>query len=45
MVEYAFTPEQKMLKDLCRQIAESKIRPVSAELDEKEEFPAQIMKI
>lgn len=33
-----------MLKDLCRQIAEEKIRPVSRELDEKEEFPTEIIK-
>jgi butyryl-CoA dehydrogenase len=45
MVNYFLTEEQKMLKDLCRQIAEEKIRPVSRELDEKEEFPAEIIKI
>jgi butyryl-CoA dehydrogenase len=45
LVEYALTEEQKMLKDLCRQIAEEKIRPVSREYDEKEEFPADIMKL
>lgn len=38
-VDYGFTEEQKMLRDLVRQIAEEKIRPVSRELDEKEEFP------
>ena len=45
MVNYFLTEEQKMLKDLCRQIAEEKIRPASRELDEKEEFPTEIMKI
>ncbi len=45
LVTYPFTEEQKMLKDLCRQIAEEKIRPVSREYDEKEEFPAEIIKI
>ncbi len=44
MVEYSFTEEQKMLKDLCREIAETKIKPFSRELDEKEEFPYEIMK-
>jgi butyryl-CoA dehydrogenase len=44
MVDYPLSEEQKMLKDLCRKIAEEKIRPYSRELDEKEEFPAQIMK-
>lgn len=45
MVEYFLTEEQKMLKDLTREIAETKIQPVSRELDEKEEFPAEIMRI
>ena len=45
LVDYSLTEEQKMLRDLCRQIAEEKIRPVSKELDEKEEFPVEIIKI
>ncbi len=44
MVEYPLTEEQKMLKELCRQIAEEKIKPFSRELDEKEEFPWEIIK-
>ncbi len=44
-VDYALTEDQKMLKDLCRQIAEEKIRPRSRELDEKEEFPSDIMAV
>ncbi|MFA6281108.1 MAG: acyl-CoA dehydrogenase family protein [Candidatus Omnitrophota bacterium] len=44
LVDYAMTEEQKMLRELCRQIAEEKIRPFSRELDEKEEFPADIIK-
>ncbi|MEK7238496.1 MAG: acyl-CoA dehydrogenase family protein, partial [Nitrospirota bacterium] len=35
---------QIMIRDLARQIAEDKILPVRAELDEKEEFPWDIMK-
>ncbi len=38
------TEDQKMLKDLARRIAEDKIMPVRAELDEKEEFPWEIMR-
>jgi len=34
-----------MIKDLARQIAEEKIVPVREELDEKEEFPWEIMKV
>jgi butyryl-CoA dehydrogenase len=44
IVQYALTEEQKMLRDLTRKIAEEKIKPYSRELDEKEEFPAQIIK-
>jgi len=45
LVDYNLTEEQMMLRDLCRQIAEEKIRPQSKELDEREEFPADIMKV
>ncbi|MCF8065544.1 MAG: acyl-CoA dehydrogenase family protein [Desulfarculaceae bacterium] len=43
-MDYFFTEEQEMIRDLCRQIAEERIKPVRAELDEKEEFPSEIMK-
>ncbi len=39
------TEEQKMIRDLCRQIAREKIKPVASEYDEKEEFPWPIVKI
>jgi len=39
------TEEQRMLKELARKIAEEKVLPVRAELDEKEEFPWEIMNI
>jgi butyryl-CoA dehydrogenase len=45
LVNYPLTEEQKMLRDLCRQIAEEKIKPKSRELDEKEEFPWEIIRI
>jgi len=41
-VEYFFTEEQKMIKDLARRVARERILPVAAELDEREEFPAQM---
>jgi len=44
-VDYFLTEEQKMIKDLARQIAEEHVKPVRAELDETEEFPWEIMKI
>lgn len=44
-MDYFLNEEQIMLKELVRQIAEEKILPVRAELDEKEEFPRDIMKV
>ena len=44
-MDYLLTEEQKMIKDLARQIAVEKIKPVAAEYDEKEEFPWPIVKI
>lgn len=44
-MEYFLTEQQKEVKALARTIAEEKILPVRAELDEKEEFPWEIMKV
>jgi len=44
-MDYLLTEEQKMIRDLAKQIAEEKIKPVAAEYDEKEEFPWDIVKI
>ena len=44
-MNYFLTPEQQMIQDLARKIAVEKILPVRAELDEKEEFPWEIVKI
>jgi butyryl-CoA dehydrogenase len=38
-LQYFFTDEQKTIKDLARRVAEERILPVRAELDENEEFP------
>ena len=43
-MEYFLTEQQKTLKSLTRRIAEERILPVRAELDEKEEFPWAIIK-
>ncbi len=43
-MDYQLTEEQITIKNLVRQIAEEKIVPVRSELDEKEEFPWEIMK-
>ena len=43
-MEYFLSEPQKTIKSLARRIAEERILPVRAELDEKEEFPWAIMK-
>jgi len=44
-MDYLLTEEQVMLRDLCREITEEKIKPVAAEYDEKEIFPWDIVKV
>lgn len=43
-MDYLFTEEQKMIKDLARKISEEKVKPVRAELDETGTFPWELMK-
>jgi alkylation response protein AidB-like acyl-CoA dehydrogenase len=43
-MDYFFTEEQQTIRDLTRTIAEEKVKPVRAELDEKNLFPEQLMK-
>ena len=43
-MDYFLTEQQKTIKNLARRIAEQRILPVRAELDEKEEFPWDIVK-
>jgi butyryl-CoA dehydrogenase len=43
-MDYFFTDEQKQMKSLARRIAEEKIMPIRAELDESETFPWEIMR-
>ena len=43
-MHYLLNEEQKMIVDICRQIVEERIKPVRAELDEKGEFPWEIIK-
>ena len=44
-MDYLFSDEQKMVKDLARKIADEKIRPVAAKYDQTEEYPWDIIKI
>ncbi|MFQ5905539.1 MAG: acyl-CoA dehydrogenase family protein [bacterium] len=43
-MDYFLSDEHKMIKDVARKITEEKIKPVRAELDEKESFPHEILK-
>ena len=44
-MEYFLTEQQEEVRKLTRTIAEEQVLPVRAELDEKEEFPREIMNI
>jgi alkylation response protein AidB-like acyl-CoA dehydrogenase len=44
-MDYGLTETQVMIRDLCRQIAEEKIKPVRAHYDETGEFPHEIVKV
>ncbi|MBF0478496.1 MAG: acyl-CoA dehydrogenase family protein [Candidatus Omnitrophica bacterium] len=44
-MDYLLTDDQKMIRDLCRQITDEKIRPVSAKYDETQEFPWDVVKV
>ncbi len=42
-MDYFLTEEQVMIRDLARQVAQEKIKPVAAKYDESGEFPWEIM--
>ena len=44
-MDYFLTEEQQMIKEIAQKIADEKIKPIRAELDEKEEFPREIFKM
>jgi len=43
-MNFELTEEHQMVKDLARRFAETEIKPKAAELDEKHEHPAEIVK-
>lgn len=43
-MDYFLTEEQRTIKQIARRIAEEHILPVRAELDEREEFPREIIR-
>lgn len=44
-MDYLFTDEQKMIKELAHKIAEEKVRPAAAKYDQTEEFPWDVIKV
>jgi butyryl-CoA dehydrogenase len=44
-MDYFLTEEQRMIKEIARKIAEERIKPLRAELDEKEEFPRELLRV
>ncbi len=44
-MEYGFTETQGMIRDLARQIAQEKIKPIREHYDEVNEFPHEIVKV
>lgn len=42
-MDYMLTEEQRMLQELARQVADERIKPVRAILDEEEIFPTELM--
>ena len=43
-MDFALTEEQQMVKDMAARFAETEIRPRAAELDERHEHPADIVR-
>lgn len=41
---FQLTEDQKMIKDLARDLAQKKFKPIAAEIDEEERFPAENIK-
>ena len=44
-MDYLLNEQQTMIRDLCRQITDEKIKPVAAKYDESEEFPWEVVKV
>ncbi len=43
-MDFALTEEQQMVRDMARRFSETEIKPRAADLDEKHEHPAEIVK-
>ena len=43
-MDFTFTEEQKMIRDMARDFAQREVAPVAAELDQKSQFPSMHLK-
>jgi alkylation response protein AidB-like acyl-CoA dehydrogenase len=43
MIEFDFTSEQKMLRDMVRDFVNSEIKPIAAKIDEEEQIPKDLI--
>jgi len=43
-MDFSFTEDQKMLRMMVREFAKKELEPVAAEIDETEEFPAELVR-
>ncbi len=44
MIEFTFTEEQQMLREVARKFTDNEVRPRAAEIDEKEEAPLDLIR-
>ncbi len=44
-MDYGLTEQQQMIKDVCRQVAIEKIKPIREHYDDANEFPHEMLKI
>ncbi|MDH3252319.1 MAG: acyl-CoA dehydrogenase family protein, partial [Ignavibacteria bacterium] len=44
MIDFTFTEEQQMLREVARKFTENEVRPRAAEIDEKEEAPLDLIR-
>ncbi len=44
-MDYGLTETQVMIRDLCRQVAQEKIKPIREHFDEANEFPHEMVKV
>ena len=43
MIEFEFTPEQKMLRDMVREFVKAEIKPIAQKIDQEERIPPELI--